>query len=458
MLSRQSYYQKSLGRVVAPIMVMIGCLLVALLTGILVVAGQQTRLFDNAQKRLASDSVKSQQTALLRTAIDYGTWEDVGTRLVRRGTYDWGDEHVGLSVHRTFGIDGVFILLPDGRTIYGYQDGKGFLRPVESALGQGLAPLVTKARQLPVGQAVAGNVAFEGTAALVAVTPVEMVNQPTEQSLPLLVFAERLDQDLLQSLSDIYSLPDLELAHDRPPVATTVPVKTMDGTTLSYLTWTGSYLGEGLIWVALPIWIVLVLACSLGGYLLNNRLRAASRLLSIGEWRVRQDALTGLSNRIHLEESLEQACAKLTQGGEGFALLYLDLDGFKRVNDTHGHDAGDQVLRVVGQRIRAHLDPSDLGARLGGDEFALLLRPAPLPGFVEARAETLLGAISRPVRLDSGVEVDVGTTIGVTLAPQDADRPEDLLHNADRALYEGKRRGRRRVCFAHRLGAEATAA
>ncbi len=442
----------------APVAILIGCLLIALLAGIMVVAKQQTRLFDEAQKRLAADSVKSQQTGLLRTAIDYGTWEDVGIRIVQHAVYDWADDHVGLSVQRTFGIDAVFILLPDGRTTYAYRNGERVSLAVERAFGQGLTPLVSKARSLPVGEAVAGNVAFEGEPALAAVTPVEMVNQSPDQPLPLLIFAQQLDGALLENLSQTYSLPALRLNPDTPAVRTTVPVETLDGATLSHMEWTGSALGMGLVKVALPIWIILALACSVGGYLMRGRIDAASKLLSIGEWRVRHDALTGLPNRVHLAERLEQACGRLAQGGQGFALFYLDLDGFKAVNDTHGHDAGDQVLRTVAQRIRAHLEPSDLGARLGGDEFAVLLLPASLPSFVEARATTLMNAISQPIRLDSGVEVDIGATIGVTLAPQDAGSPEDLLHGADKALYEGKRAGKRRISFAHRLRPRATAA
>ncbi|WP_427025442.1 diguanylate cyclase domain-containing protein [Aureimonas ureilytica] len=430
----------------------------ALLAGIMVVAEQQTRLFDEAQKRLAIDSVKSQQTALLRTAIDYGTWEDVGIRVVQHAIYDWADEHVGHSIHRTFGIDAVFILMPDGRTVYGYRDGERVSLPLERAVGLGLTPLVSEARSLPVGEAVAGNVAYENGAALAAMTPVEMVGQTRDQPLPLLIFVQRLDGKLLESLSRIYSLPGLRLNPNAPTIATTVPVRTFDGATLSHMEWTGSALGMGLIEVALPIWVILALACSVGGYLMRGRIDAASKLLSIGEWRVRHDALTGLPNRVHLAERLEQACDLLAQGGQGFAVFYLDLDGFKAVNDTHGHDAGDQVLCAVAQRIRAHLDPSDLGARLGGDEFAVLLLPAPLPSFVESRATALMNAISRPIRLDSGVEVAIGATIGVSLAPQDASSPEDLLHGADKALYEGKRAGKRRISFAHRLGSRETAA
>lgn len=458
MLSRQSYYRKSLGRVMAPIAGLIGCLLVALLLGILVVAQQQTRLFDEAQKRLAADSLQSQQTGLLRTALDYGNWEDVGTRIVQHGTYDWADNHVGLSVLRTFGIDAVFILLPGGRTIYGYQNGQRVSVPVESAVTEGLSTLMSRAGTMPVGAAVTGGVELEGKVALAVVTPVKMLNQDPGQPLPLLVFVEQLDAELLHHLSKVYSLPNLTLSREAPSVRTSVPVRTIDGVTLSHLEWTSSFLGMGLIKVALPIWVILALACSVGGYLMRVRIDAASRLLSIGEWRVRHDALTGLPNRVHLSERLEQACARLERGGQGFALLYLDLDGFKPVNDTHGHDAGDQVLRRVAERIGAHLDSTDLGARLGGDEFAVLLLPASRPGVVEARAQTLMSAISQPIRLDSGVEVDIGATIGVTLAPQDATSPEDLLHKADKALYEGKRLGKRRVCFARRAKPRATAA
>ncbi|HSG88133.1 MAG TPA: EAL domain-containing protein [Pseudomonadales bacterium] len=153
------------------------------------------------------------------------------------------------------------------------------------------------------------------------------------------------------------------------------------------------------------------------------------------------DTLTNLANRRLFNDRLEQAVRHCARSGEPAALLYLDLDNFKRVNDTLGHDAGDELLRVVAERLRACVRAEDTVARPGGDEFTILLthvRDADAAGRV---ASKVLRALDAPIRLD-GHEFRVTTSIGVTLAPDDGCDPKTLLRNADLAMYRAKERGR----------------
>ncbi|TWI67305.1 PAS domain S-box-containing protein/diguanylate cyclase (GGDEF)-like protein [Pseudoduganella lurida] len=158
---------------------------------------------------------------------------------------------------------------------------------------------------------------------------------------------------------------------------------------------------------------------------------------------IRHDPLTGLLNRRALGELLPQAQARSQRHGLGFALLFIDLDGFKAVNDRLGHDAGDELLRHVARRLRATVRQNDSVVRLAGDEFIVLLEGVPYT-LVEARsvARKLIAALSEPVEV-AGRTAQVGASIGIAAnAPDHATTPADLLREADRQMYLAKEAGR----------------
>jgi diguanylate cyclase (GGDEF)-like protein/PAS domain S-box-containing protein len=153
------------------------------------------------------------------------------------------------------------------------------------------------------------------------------------------------------------------------------------------------------------------------------------------------DPLTALPNRTLLLDRLEHAVATSVRHRSGVAVLFLDLDGFKLVNDSLGHDAGDRLLVAVGERLMGSLRLGDTVARLGGDEFAILLEDDVDPAAAETVARRLLDALRPPVRLD-GREIAVGASLGVALGRGGEICAADLLRNADIALYEAKGAGR----------------
>jgi len=159
------------------------------------------------------------------------------------------------------------------------------------------------------------------------------------------------------------------------------------------------------------------------------------------------DSLTGLPNRALLQEHLELALARARRAGTGVALLYLDLDGFKLVNDSLGHPAGDELLCHVSLRLSQRRRDADLLARQGGDEFLLLvadLDRAKAERDAKRVADGLLRALAKPFQI-SGAEFHIGASIGVSLFPRDAADADQLLRHADASMYDAKANGRNAV-------------
>ena len=153
------------------------------------------------------------------------------------------------------------------------------------------------------------------------------------------------------------------------------------------------------------------------------------------------DALTGLPNRRMLASRMEHAIARARRGGMG-AVLFLDLDGFKQVNDRLGHQAGDMLLLAVAQRIDARLREADTLARLGGDEFVLVLEDLAERGDAALVAQSVIAELSRPFVFSEGSEASIGVSVGIALFPDDGLDVAQLLDRADRALYAAKGAGK----------------
>jgi diguanylate cyclase (GGDEF)-like protein/PAS domain S-box-containing protein len=153
------------------------------------------------------------------------------------------------------------------------------------------------------------------------------------------------------------------------------------------------------------------------------------------------DALTGLPNRILFRDRLEQGMAAVRRSGKGLALLFIDLDRFKLVNDTLGHDAGDLMLQEVTRRLVGCLREEDTVARMGGDEFVVILNGIAQPEDAALLASRLLVVVGHPLTL-AGHEVVPGLSIGISLYPQNGEEVDILLKNADAAMYRAKEKGR----------------
>lgn len=176
---------------------------------------------------------------------------------------------------------------------------------------------------------------------------------------------------------------------------------------------------------------------------ITERKLAESRVQALAE----RDVLTGLRNR----RGLEHCIADLPPGHRaagGLALLLLDLDRFKQVNDTYGHEAGDAVLRSVAFQLEEAVRHNDIVARLGGDEFVLVLEGVKSAGMAAQIADKLVTALCQPIPLPRGGEAHIGASVGIAFSPDRSEHLDSLMHRADQAMYAAKSAGKSRYRIA----------
>jgi len=179
-------------------------------------------------------------------------------------------------------------------------------------------------------------------------------------------------------------------------------------------------------------------------FLLSNRLAELMKVKNL----VHIDDISGLYNQRKLSIDLRELIQSHTQSHGQFSVLFIDIDHFKDVNDNHGHVIGTKILAELAKTMRARLRDNDLVYRYGGDEFVMLL-PNVDPELAKKIALRILSDIrSRPIVVDGGLKFSISVSIGIAVFPRDAESPEEILTIADKMMYEAKRGGRGRVCYA----------
>jgi diguanylate cyclase (GGDEF)-like protein len=263
------------------------------------------------------------------------------------------------------------------------------------------------------------------------------------------VSIRRVDDDVLSEISAKYHLEGLrlmEVAGGGDPHAT-IPIPDGRGRILGFLIWDGYRPGTNMVMKAGP---GLLAAIGVGAGLLLwllYRLRRSSAQLSASQAQTQflafHDTLTGLPNRALFEDRLDRALVEARRSGKKIALHAIDIDRFKNVNDTRGHPAGDELIRLVAARLSSVMRESDTVARLGGDEFAVVQTDVGHLGEAESAAARMLEAICEPCEL-FGEKAHVTASVGVVVSAAAETSREEMFRKADIALYEAKGRGRAR--------------
>jgi len=383
-------------------------------------------------------------------------WDDAVVRTRQRPLdLEWIDNNLGVWFHTYYQIDETYLLDAQNAPIYAMQDGvrtgpQSFARVAGPALqlGAQLRKKLAVARLTPDGSraktvGASGITLVNGRPALISVKPIvsETGNiAQAPQSEYLHVAVRYLDGSFLQQMAKLYVVEDPRFSRVDPGRAS-VAIRTKDGQILGYIAWNPFEPGRQVAQQMVPVLTAAVLAIGLlVGFLLWRNRRSRRELeesRAQAQHLAFHDGLTGLPNRALFEDRLTVALASRQAH---VAVLLLDLDRFKNVNDTLGHQAGDMVICEFGARLSALMREGDTIARLGGDEFAILIENASLPD-VEKLAARIIDDIKLPFGI-SGAQVYIGTSIGIAVATGPGLEPLEVVREADIALYGAKDDGR----------------
>ncbi len=362
-------------------------------------------------------------------------------------------------LHEYDGFESAFLLDVAGASISALVDGAITAPDAFTAFESAASGLVASVRQAEAvqrdaGFAQRGPVQTSAAAAIggrVYILTATLAPSAIRNA-PILVTADDINEDFVATLMDRFLLDDLRVQSDARVDADNrarIPLTSFDGATIAHLEWTPRTPGAVLLHQALPPVVILIVSLGAFAWLLHRRGQRAAKSLLASEARATHlayhDALTGLPNRLMLSERLSRAVEGLRRSGTPFAVHCIDLDRFKDVNDTFGHQAGDELIRMAGERISSACRQLDTVARLGGDEFAVVQIDAD-PDGAATLADRIVGLLSAPMELSVG-NVHIGASVGVMLSKDPDLDPQECLRQADLALYRVKDNGRNGFCF-----------
>lgn len=413
-----------------------------------------TRLTNNEaqeqQQRMIEASFEQSLMEHLRQLRSLTRWAPLANQLnLTQPDQSWLDENVGSWLYEMFDHELVLILGRDNQLLEVWRNGQQVPdRHVEPQVQAMLDRTLVNGN----GTDWADFVRIGDRAASLAVGDISgNAGQPGRYRL---ISVKYLDDHYLQGLATRSQLRQLHFSGDSP-----IPndkaqylLDSQQGKPVGYISWEPDRPGAQMLRTIGPSTLLSVVMITLVCLLMVRRIWTSSlslsqSLLKLGASEAQaqhlafHDVLTGLPNRSLVEDRLSQALAMAARYDQRVALLLIDLDRFKTINDTYGHHAGDDLIIQVGHRLTSIVRASDTVGRIGGDEFIIVMPDVENMGQVQSLAKRIISALSESYQL-FGNEAWIGASIGLTLAPKDGLDRQELMRKADIALYEAKNSGR----------------
>ncbi len=402
------------------------------------------------QQRMIEASFSQSLNEHLRQLHSLSRWGPFEQHLAEGNSSRWLDENIGLWLYEMFGHQLILVLDQQNQIVRVWREGQPVSAPENDPLiGEVLqSPLVND----PARHDNADYARVTNRAAALAVGNI----QRDDNALPRfrLVSLKFLDDGYLAGLAERNQLQGLHFSDGTPQPGTGARylLIAQAGEAVGYLNWIPSRPGAQMLRTIGPSTGLAVLAISLlclymVRRLWNSSVNLSQSMLRLGASEAQaqhlafHDVLTGLPNRALVEDRLTQALALATRHDQRVALLLIDLDRFKTINDTHGHHAGDELIIAVAQRLSRIVRASNTVGRIGGDEFIVVMPDVDNIGQVHSLAQRIIDELSEPFTL-FGSDVWSGASIGLALAPKDGVDRLELMRKADIALYEAKSGGR----------------
>lgn len=421
------------------------------------VASNANHLDEERSRETLVGAVETFKYQLGATLNDYAAWDDAAVNIYRNADADWIKSNFGDMTFESDLFDVAFMLDGQGTPRMAYSDGVSLGDKTRGYLPHDLLILFDQVRsgqsgEIPQALGFVRTVKGIGAAGVALIRMKSGAIEPDPQNRRYLVFIRHLSPDKVARISSAYVLPSLILAPPSWRSTHSVAIESPSGTHLASLAWTPRAPGdisreqvEPLVKSALILVVVYCLLLFIIGNSVVRRLRtdeaAAIKL-------ARTDRLSGLANRDGLHVLLDQALQQTRSGGGDVVLLYLDLDGFKEVNDAYGHGVGDSLIRAVSAGLEVLVGEDATIARIGGDEFAIVFFGREAQARAISVAKAILDFFGEPLTLGERV-VAVGCSLGLAVSSEGAIDGGELTRQADMAMYASKDGGRGRWTAYH---------
>lgn len=436
------------GRITLNLIAGIVITVVTIVLAIAWMASRQDRQAEESTKTMVAGGVAAVKRRAEALANDYGWWDDAYLAFAS-GDRDWLDTNVGSSVTETMVADLFAIISPEGEIAYAWKlDGVAepddILSPevievVRSlTVGMPVASLTAKGAFLSVGKE-------PMVIAVSRVTPFLSDPEIDPAVLPLFVAGLRLTEERLAELGGSFLIEDLHFeVGDVPASAETkswLPVHDIFGDTIGHYIWTPPTPGDAVLRQVLPpIAVALVLFSIVAGVTAFRARRIAIALTEsekIAVVAARTDGMTGLRNRTGFTEILDSPAYHAACAAGELGIVYLDINGFKAVNDSIGHQGGDELVKALTTRVLSVLPANALFARIGGDEFAVAIVGKAVRDQSIAVANAIVQCLDQPFTVH-GFEFHVTVAVGYAVASGTGLTPSEIVRRADIAMYQAK--------------------
>lgn len=447
------------GRITLNLVAGIVITVVTVVIAILWMAARQNEQAQDSTYTMVSGGVTALGRRVESLASDYAWWEDAFTAY-QGGDQAWFDTNFGESVEEAEVADMFAVISTEGEIRYSWLLGEDF------AAADVLTPdVIERVREL------AGELSEESLAAIRGIvrmgedpvvigvsriTPFLSNPEIDPKSLPLLLVGQALDDERLARLGETFLIDDLHFEMGEAPSASSakaaVPVVDVFGKTIGHFVWTPPTPGYAVLQSVLPpITVALALFCIVA-FVTAFRARKIAIALTQSEKEAlvaaRTDGMTGLKNRTGFNELLESPdCQAACKAGE-FAVIYLDINGFKAVNDSIGHHGGDELVKALTARLRSVLPPEAVFARIGGDEFAIALSGKAVRDTAAGAASAVVHSLDQPFTIH-GFEFHVTVAVGYAVAGGTGLTPGEIVRRADIAMYHAKNGAEREAVAYH---------
>nr|WP_319483061.1 EAL domain-containing protein [uncultured Cohaesibacter sp.] len=417
----------------------------------------------NRQKDVAQHAISQLSSSIAHNQESSTFWDDAVIKMTEPDNEEWIDENLGSWMHTFFGMDKLFVLNGSDQPIYAFDHAKISPREAYFEYAQIIDPFVKSMRSaIASGETPAENSGLQSIGvtdynfinsrpALISIKPIISdsgeIDLASEQTY-LHVAIQFLDGTFAKKLSHDYALPGLRVVSSaqRLPGDIAISVQSKSGGNTIEFEWSAYRPGIQLVKSIAPFIIVSAVMLLLGSLLVSwfSYRRKVDQIEN--ECRVRylstHDSLTALPNRYAFDEAVEALCDEIRQqpASKQTAIMFLDLDRFKQINDVFGHQSGDQVLVEITRRLQTLLPAEATLFRLGGNGFTILLRGCS-DDEVNHLSNQIISSVAAPIDLREG-QVFTGISIGVSFAPLHGTDHHDLVRKADVALFHAKAAGR----------------